>query len=192
MKLFGYTFDKNGVPAAETAVEIKDEQFQTIYATVSDELGYYEMEVAAARYPFVIAVKEYGIHYLEYWCQNIDLRQEQRLDIRMDMLEVYGLHAFRVKGGRNALMVYFRPMSLAKYLLGEADIAPEIKEIRATLDGKAVKVLVTNQVKESIGESCLTAYLIQINHPGGTQWNRLDVEIWDQEDHYGAATIFGI
>jgi len=192
MKLFGYTFDKNGVPAAETAVEIKDTQFQTIYATVSDEYGYYEIEADVARYPFLIAVKEYGVHYLEYWCQNIDLRQEQRLDIRVDTLEVYGLHAFRVKGGMNALMVYFRPMSLAKYLLGEADIAPEIKEIRATLDGKAVKVLVTNQVKESIGESCLTAYLIQINHPGGTQWNRLDVEIWDQEDHYGAATIFGI
>lgn len=190
MKLIGYTFDKNGVPAAETAVEIKDEQFQTIYAAVSDEHGYYEIEADAAVYPFVTAVKEYAVQYLEYWCQNIDLRQEQRLDIRMDMLEIYGLHTFRVKGGASALMVYFRPMSLAKFLAKEADIAPDIREIRATLDGEEVRVLVTNQVKESIGETCLTACLIQIENPKRTYWNRLDVEIWDQDGHYGAATLF--
>lgn len=190
MKLFGYTLGKDGTPVAETIVSIKDERFQTVYETVSDVCGYYEIEADAAMYPFVMAVKEYAVHYLEYWCQNIDLRQDQRLDTRMDMLEIYGLHAFRVKGGASALMVYFRPMSLAKFLAKEADIAPDIREIKATLDGEEVRVLVTNQVKESIGDSCLTAHLIQIENPRGTKWNRLDVEIWDQDGHYGAATIF--
>ncbi len=62
------------------------------------------------------AVKDYAVHYLEYWCQNISLESPMTLDVSFDQLEIYGLHAFMVKGGGNSLMVYFRPMSLSKFL----------------------------------------------------------------------------
>lgn len=191
MKLFGYTLDKNRIPIAGAMVQVKDERFQTLYSAESDEQGYYEIHAADGIYPFVIAVKDYAVNNLEYWCQNVDLRQDQRLDMPFDKLEVYGLHGFFVKGGQNALMVYFRPMSLAKFQAGEADIAPTIESIKATLDGVDAKVLVTNEVKESIGDGELTAYLIHIENPRTQrEWNRLDLEIWDQAENFGAATIF--
>lgn len=190
MRVFGYTLDKYGTPVGGATVELKDARFQTLYHALSDESGYYEIEAEDKKYPFLIAVKEYAVKNLEFWCQNLDLTADRQLDMRFDTLEVYGLHAFPVKGGRKALMVYFRPMSLPRFLNQEPDIAPKLKDIRVTLDGKAAQVLVTNEVKESIGDSCMTAYLIQIDQPGDSEWNRLDVEIWDQEGHYGAATIF--
>lgn len=191
MKLFGYTVDKDKTSTADVMVEVKDERFQTLYRTASDENGYYEIEAADAVYPFIIAVKDYGVNNLEYWCQNLDLRQDQRLDMAFDKLEIYGLHAFAVKGGLNALMVYFRPMSLAKFQAGETNIAPEIAEVKVTLDGVAVEVLVTNEVKESIGDAEMTAYLVHVENPNADrQWNRLDLELWDQTGNFGAATIF--
>ena len=190
MKLFGYTLDKQNNPVAGATVELKDFHFQTQHQTFSDENGYYEISAEDRRFPFLIAVKDYAVHNLEYWCQNLDLTVDRRLDMRFDMLEVYGLHAFSVKGGREALMVYFRPMSLPKFRRKEADLAPMLKEIRTTLDGEVVQVLVTNAVKESIGEGCVTAYLIQIDNPGNRKWERLDMEIWDQDGNYGAATVF--
>lgn len=191
MKLFGYVLDKNGEAVPSATVEIKDECFRTVYCTESDTQGYYEIAAADQCYPFVIAVKDYARKKLEYWCQNVDLTRDLRLDARFDTLEVYGLHAFSVKGGMNALMVYFRPMSLAKFLAGEEDIAPQIKEIRAKLDGESAEVLISNPVKESVGNGELTAYLIQIANPKSQRdWNRVDVEIWDHDGNYGTATVF--
>lgn len=115
MKLFGYTLDKNRSPISGAMVEVKDERFQTLYSAERDDNGYYEINATDGVYSFVIAVKDYGVNNLEYWCQNIDLHQNQRLDMPFDKLEVYGLHGFFVKGGLNALMAYFRPMNLVKF-----------------------------------------------------------------------------
>lgn len=191
MKLSGYTVDKNKMPVTDAMVEVKDDRFQTLYRTASDENGFYEIEAADEVYPFLIAVKDYGVNNLEYWCQNLDLRRDQRLDVAFDKLEIYGLHAFAVKGGLNALMVYFRPMSLVKFQAGEANIAPEIAKVKVSLDGIDVEVLVTNEVKESIGDGEMTAYLIHIENPNADrQWNRLDLELWDKAGNFGAATTY--
>ena len=191
MRLFGYTCGKDGQPICGAVVEIKDTNFQTLYRTESDEHGFYQIDVANAVYPFVAAVKDYGVRYLEYWCQNLDLNQDQRLDVKFDTLEIYGLHPFWIKGGLNALMVYFRPMSLDKFQKGERDIAPELECIQVTLDGKAAEILVCNQVRESIGDRELTAYLIHVSNPNEQRiWNRLDLELWDSKGNYGAATFF--
>ena len=144
MKLFGYARSKDSQPISGAVVEIKDADFQTLYWTESDEQGFYQIDAANAVYPFVAAVKDYGVRYLEYWCQNLDLNQDQRLDVRFDTLEVYGLHAFFVKGGLNALMGYFRPMSLDKFQKGERDIAPEVDHIQVTLDGKLCRTHMSN------------------------------------------------
>ena len=191
MKLFGYARSKDSQPISGAVIEIKDSDFQTLYRTESDEQGFYQINAANAVYPFVAAVKDYGVRYLEYWCQNLDLNQDQRLDVKFDTLEIYGLHPFWIKGGLNALMVYFRPMSLDKFQKGERDIAPEVDRIQVTLDGKTAEILVRNQVRESIGEQELTAYLLHVSNPNVQRtWNRLDVELWDVEGNYAAATIF--
>jgi len=191
MLLSGYTKDKDGNAIAGAVVEVKDAQFQTIYQAQSDIQGYYSIELPAGKYPFLTAVRDYGVDYLEYWCQNINLTQDMSLDIRFDSLEIYGLHAFEVKGAYPSLMVYFRPMSLEKYKKGEPDISPEINSIRAFIDGKAVSVLMENKVREYIGEDCMSAFLIQIALPADDRaWNRLDVEVRDNSNAFGTATIF--
>lgn len=191
MRIYGSVKDKNGQPIAGAGVEVKDESFQTIYQCESDARGDYSLELPEGRYPFLMAVKDYGTQNLEYWCQNIHLTRDLQLDLCFDSLEIYGLHVFRVKGAYPALSVYFRPMSLGRYKKGEADICPKIKQIQVTVDGAPVPVLKQNQVLEYIGEGDLTAYLIQVALPGQTvAWNRLDIEIWDEEDAYGMASIF--
>ncbi len=191
MIIDGYITDKNRTPVEGASVEIKGENFYTVYETQSDENGHYLFDIPSGKYPFLIAVKDYGVKNLEYWCQNIMLTEDMSLDISFDKLEIYGLHAFTVKGAYPALMIYFRPMSLEKFQRGEKDIAPEIERIKITLDGKELPLLVKNRVMESIGEGALTAYLIQADRIGDKgAWHRLDVKIWDENDNFGMATIF--
>lgn len=188
----GTTAGREGVLAA-VSVEIKNEKFETIYQTISDECGKFELCVPDGSYPFLTAVRDYGDRYLEYWAQNVPAQQE--LHIRIDTLEVYGLHAFMVKGAANALSIYFRPMSLAKFKAGEADIAPILTEndITVTVNGRESGVYVVNPVREYIGEDgrYLTAYLIQASIPEGVrEWERIDVTIRDSEKHFGCAALF--
>lgn len=187
--LTGYTCDKMGNPVPGTIVELKDEYFQTVSSAISDENGYYTLKAEEKIYPYLVAVKSYAQENLEYWCQNVDLRQNLQLNPHFDKLEVYGLHPFVVRGGSSPFMAYFRPMSLIKFLGGEADIAPEIAQIDAKLDGHPAKVLHINPVKEINGGEELTAYLVQLE-TSEINWKRLDVAVWDTENNFGEATVF--
>lgn len=187
--LQGYVCDKLGKPVPGALVELKDESFQTVLSAVTDGEGRYCLEAEKGVYPFVTAVKDYGVENLEYWCQNLDLRQDLRLDIRFDKLEIYGLHVFCVRGGMNPLMVYFRPMSLTKFLAGEGDIAPDIKTIEAKLDGRQARILMRNPVKELAGDREMTAYLLQLEAES-RNWGKLELSLWDTEGNFGMAGIF--
>lgn len=98
-------------------MEIKDNNFETIYFTKSDEHGDYKIDLPAGIYPFVTAVRDYGEKYLEYWCSNLKLIHDAELNICIDTLEVYGLNYFEVAGAYPSITVYFRPMSLPKFWL---------------------------------------------------------------------------
>ncbi len=190
----GITVGRDGV-LASVSIEIKNEKFETMYQAFSDESGKFELCVPDGTYPFLTAVRSYGDQYLEYWAQNVPAQQEQELHIRIDTLEVYGLHAFTVKGAANALSIYFRPMSLERFKAGEADIAPILTEndIAVTVNGRESKVYVVNMVREYIGEEggYLSACLIQASIPDGVEeWERIDIAISDPEKHIGCATLF--
>ena len=191
MILDGYVTDKNKLPIANALVEIKGENFVTLFSTESKEDGYYVLDIPKGQYPFLTAVKDYGVNYLEYWCQNISLQADMSLNVSFDKLEIYGLHAFSVKGAGNSLMVYFRPMSLPKFQQGMLDIAPEDIVIKATIDNQEMRVINTNVVQEFAGGRELTAYLIQVETgERNIPWHKLDLQIADIDNHYGAATIF--
>ncbi len=190
MILSGYTKDRDGKTLPGVLIEIKDEGFHTQYRTWSDAEGRYTLEAPAGTYPFLTAVRDYGESYLEYWGQNIPLTQDRELDIRIDTLEIYGLHVFAVKGAYPSLMVYFRPMSLQKFRCGDADICPDIQKLRVSVNDREVAVLMQNPIREFTGDGTLTACLLQIALPKETTWNRLDVELWDTHNAYGAATVF--
>lgn len=191
MLLSGYTRDKDLNPIAGANVCVMSERFEPLHQTVSDEKGFYSFDLPAGKYKYLVAVKDYGEKYLEYWCENIDLSEDRSIDARFDTLEVYGLNVFRVMGGHPALMVYFRPMSLEKFSAGEADICPDITSIRAFVNGGEVSVLETNKVREFAGDQSMGAYLIQAALPEGVNdWERVDVEITGDGGAFGMATIF--
>lgn len=191
MLLSGHTMDKDGSPIAGANVYILSERFEPLHQGLSDEKGFYSFDLPEGEYKYLVAVKDYGEKYLEYWCENIALTEDRTIDARFDTLEVYALNVFRVMGGHPALMAYFRPMSLKKALAGETDICPEITGIRAFVNGGEVSVLETNRVREFAVDRTMGAYLIQIALPEGVDdWERVDVEIRDGEDAFGMATLF--
>ncbi|MBR3460687.1 MAG: carboxypeptidase regulatory-like domain-containing protein [Clostridia bacterium] len=191
MLISGRVNSKNGEPISGALIEIKDESFRTIHQTLSDAQGNYSIDLPSRKYPFLTAVRDYGNKYLEYWCQNINLMQNLCLDIRFDTLEVYGLHAFNVKGAYPSLMLYFRPMSLEKFKSGNVDICPELKDVHVFIDSTEVSVLEQNKVLEFIGDRATGAYLLQVELPASVlEWQRLDIEITDNSDAYGMATLF--
>ena len=191
MKIEGYVTDKNKSPIANALIEVKGENFVTLFSTESKEDGYYVLDIPTGQYPFLTAVRDYGVSYLEYWCQNISLQANMYLDVSFDKLEIYGLHVFSVKGAGNSLMVYFRPMSLPKFQQGMQDIAPDDIVIKASIDNQEMRVIGTNLVKEFAGGRELSAYLIQIETgESDISWHKLDLQITDVNNHYGAATIY--
>ena len=177
------------------SVEIKNERFETLYGTVSGEDGLFSLFVPDGTYPFLTAVREYGSRYLEYWAQNVPARGELTLDVRIDTLEVYGLHAFHIKGAANALTVYFRPMSLHLFRSGARDIAPELEKrhITVLVDGQQSEIYCLNRVREYAGgdDGLMTAYLLQVSVPqSADEWRRVDVTVRDGDGHFGGAALF--
>ncbi len=180
---------------SDVSVELKNERFETIYETVSDEAGRFSLSVPDGTYPFLTAVREYGDRYLEYWAQNVPAQGELTLDVCIDTLEVYGLHAFHVKGAANALTVYFRPMSLQKFRSGAHDIAPKLdkRSITVLVDGQQSEVYSLNRVQEYAGEDAglLTAYLLQASVPrDADEWTRVDITVRDSDGRFGCAALF--
>ena len=189
MRLHGFVTDKNNLSLPGVLVEIKNSEFQTIYSAETDQSGYYEIELTAGFYPFLTAVRDYGERYLEYWCHNLKLDLDTELNIKIDTIEIYGLNYFRIAGAFPALMVYFRPMSLQKFLTQAEDVAPDIEKIDFSVNQKKCAILKVNSIEEYIGERSLRAYLVQIEEPEN-HWNKLDLEITDFDGNYGAASIF--
>lgn len=114
MLLFGNVCDKNGNPVNDAIIEVKNEQFSTVYNTMSDENGCYSIDLPAGKYPFITAVKDYGVNFLEFWCQNINIGQDTRLDVRFDTLEIYGPACVQGKGCISVLNGLFPPDELGK------------------------------------------------------------------------------
>lgn len=191
MILEGYVTDKNKSPVANALIEVKGEDFITLFSAESNESGYYKLDMPAGKYPFLTAVKDYGVNYLEYWCQNITLQNDMSLDVSFDKLEIYGLHVFEVKGAGNSLMAYFRPMSLPKFRQGVQDIAPEDITIKVVIDNREMPVITINSVKEFAGDREMSAFLIQVETAESNMlWHKFDLQIVDKDSNYGAATIF--
>lgn len=187
MIIDGYVKDKNGNVISDAMIEIKRDDFITIYSTKSDSNGYYKFDIPQGKYPFMIAVKNYVTKYLEFWCHNIALLQNLSLDISFDTLEVYGINAFSVKGGLGKTMIYFRPMSLEKYHQGKIDLVPDNINIKAFVDDKEVPIININKIKEIDDNIEMTSFLVQIAY---YDWKKISIKITDEHNNYGEGVIF--
>ncbi|MGO1470729.1 MAG: carboxypeptidase-like regulatory domain-containing protein [Tissierella sp.] len=191
----GIISDKNGKAMNKVSVILMDKNFKEITSTMTNKDGEYCLNPEGNHYPFMVAFKDYKEKYLEFWCHNINLNKDIVINGSIDKLEIYGLHCFRILGAYPSLTVYFRPMSLEKYNNGEADISPNITNdsIKAFINNEDIKILKVNKIKEYCGDTCLTAYLMQVSLPEGLlhkSENLLDIEILDLDGFFGQASIF--
>lgn len=191
----GVITNKKGQVMEGVTVALKDEEFVDVVSTKTNERGEYILDVEKGYYPYICAVKDYAKNYLEFWGQNINVTDNLVVNASIDKLEIYGLHCFTVKGGYPALTVYFRPMSLDKFLKGEEDISPNITDesISVSINYEDLKILSMNKVQEYGGERDLTAYLIQVSLPKKLKdkdKNLLDIKILDVDELFGQASIF--
>ena len=191
----GVITDKNKCKLDGVYVALFNSEFEEILCTTTNEHGEYMLEAKDGYYPFMVAVKEYKDNFLEFWCQNINLESNITINAAIDKLEVYGLHCFIVKGGYPSVMVYFRPMSLEKFKLGERDICPNMinSSIKVSINGFESEVYKVSKVEE-YGRACsLTAYLIQVSMPDELlpeNKNMLVVQVLDLDGLFGQASIF--
>lgn len=191
--IHGQVTNKNNQPVSSATVGVMNRDFEMLQQTLTDADGMYRLELPDVAYPFLIAVKDYTVRNLEYWCNDISLQGQLELNCQIDTLEVYGLHVFAVKGAFPALTVYFRPMSLTKYLAKEKDIAPELTKDSLTclVNGEPCPLLLMNPVQEYSQDGTLGAYLIQIARPQTlAQRNKLDLIVQDADGNAGMASLF--
>ncbi len=191
----GKITNKIGEPLENAIVGLKDRSFEDLQVTYTDEDGIYKLDVENRKYPFLYAVKDYAVKNLEFWCQDINLKEDIEISAAIDKLEIYGLKVFKVDGGYPALMVYFRPMSLIKHLKQESDIFPNIDKIEVKVNDEVLEIYVMNEVEEYIGngqtcKACLVHVSLHKEKLKSID-NYLSVEIVDTDGNLGqAATYF--
>ena len=181
-------------PIENALVGLKDKDFQDICVTYTNEEGNYRLDIENRVYPYLYAVKDYGIENLEFWCQDINLQNDIEINTSIDKLELYGLKGFKVDGGYPALMVYFRPMSLVKYLNKESDICPNVDTIKVKINNENCEIYIVNEVEEFGGNgSSMRASLVHVSlnkEKLKESDNYLEVEIVDCDGNLGQAVTY--
>lgn len=116
-KVFGKLTDYYGNSMVDGVVCIKDAKMNDVYLTHTDKYGNYSFDVEAGDYVAISGVKDYIDSKLEYWCWNLPVYQDMKIDMQIDRMEVYGMNAFLIQRAiqNSSLMIYFRPMSLTYY-----------------------------------------------------------------------------
>lgn len=190
VKLFGTVSNANGEPLEAADVQLMDRKFEPLFQTKTDSKGHYELLVPVGVYSFFFACKDYGTNNLEYWSQDLPLDHDMQLNAVIDKLEIYGLHAFVIRGAAPGFSLYFRPMSLEKALNKEEDICPNIssESVQVWIDQKPVTITAWNEVKEHVGPDAkvMKAFLIQVRRPEGVSFTpgqslQVLLEIKDQQ-----------
>lgn len=204
VKLYGKVTDFNSLPLDSVSVRLKNDKFENLFETLTNEDGYFSMVVPKGEYfcLYAIRLSDYGITKLEYWAWNIPLYQDININPQYDRMEIYGVNAFEPKvGPYETYMIYFRPMSLTKSLRitnednkkqfeqkanrshDTIDIAPKIilpEELTIKINGNETQILNIQKIVEYARGSYLYGYLIQILKP------KINV---DQSDKYDKISI---
>ncbi|NPA36406.1 MAG: carboxypeptidase regulatory-like domain-containing protein [Chlorobi bacterium] len=179
--LYGIVTDFDGNPIDSASVKIKDRNFNNLYETVTDKKGRYYIKVKKDIYPsvFVIREDEYAKTKLEYWAWNVPVLNNLELNCRYGKIEIYGVNVFEPKvNPYDTYRIYFRPMSLGKYLttseIKKGDtiaIAPRLikNDITVTINGIETGIKTLDRVLEySSAGNYIFAYEMQVLKPDST------------------------
>ncbi|WP_029904614.1 carboxypeptidase-like regulatory domain-containing protein [Prevotella sp. 10(H)] len=189
----GRVTDFDGNPIDSSIVKLNYPDFSTAYETYTDKDGYYTLKgVKKGKYTslFAMRFKEYprsnGVPEkdmrLEFWGWNIIADRDLTINPRYHKLETYGTTVFQEFGGSSGLFVYFRPMSVTKYIsyskevyLNKAEaerqvdisIAPENLDVKVFADEEPLKINSIKRVDVFMGKgiSEIAGYVLQVDNP---------------------------
>ncbi|MDY6915917.1 MAG: hypothetical protein SVM86_06350 [Candidatus Cloacimonadota bacterium] len=131
--------------------------------TVGDEKGNFEMFLCGKEKSIGIFEKNYSKTTLECWLYGVDLKEDTKLNVRIDKLEVYELGAWQAATG---IYIHFIPMSLTRISeltmkeTSEINIAihkkawPHLRknDIKVFIDEKEIPISTFNEYEDFIGE----------------------------------------
>ncbi len=161
----GKVTDFNNNPIDSAIIEIKNNSFKTLYSTYSSKTGDYSMTIDGGMYFALscIRMRDYGINNLEFWAWNVQAFNNTTLNIHYDKLEIYGVNVFRIQGAFPGYTMYFRPMSLSRFLNKMTDISPSIEnlDLSVEINGKNVKINSVQKVSEFNNTQKIYGFLIQ-------------------------------
>lgn len=211
----GHVTDYQNNPLDSVNLGWQDAGFtREIFGTMTDENGYYEIQLKKGRYHNMGALNmsQYIVTgsdlpeqdlRLEFWGWNFIADRDTTFNIQYHRLEVYGLNVFRIQGGTPAYTIYCRPMSLTRALVyglpseGRVRLAPssENLKIKVTVDGEEVTVLSKQEVEEYWSNTESTnAYLLTVSLPkdkNNRSYRVFRVQMEDLENgDMGEATYF--
>lgn len=191
----GVVTDFNSQPIDSSVVQIMDRSFTPIYQTHTGKNGAYSLEVKKGTYAaiFAMRLKEYprmnavpeSDMRLEFWGWNLVADRDLKINPRYGKLELYGTTVYAVIGGYDGVFLYFRPMSVSKYLsyskeiyldkakagkIADPSVKPEHLKVNVYADDELLKINSIQSVQEFAGEESrpMTAYLIQLDAPKKT------------------------
>ncbi|MFC1714546.1 hypothetical protein ACFL6S_12840 [Candidatus Poribacteria bacterium] len=123
-------------------------------SVVGDEKGNFEIFLCSKERSIGVFERNYSKGTLECWLYDVELKENTRLDIRIDKLEVYRLRAWE---GEESLYVHFIPMSDTRVSegmkrIGITAIIERNDEIALLSDPEIWPHLEMNDVKVYIGE----------------------------------------
>lgn len=183
----GIVSDYNGNCISNCSVMFQNSNFNVLFETKTDINGRYRITIPKGKYSNMGAINmdtyphtmkpgtENKDLRLEFWGWNVIADRDTTINIRYDRMEVYGLHVFQIQGSVPAYQIYFRPMSLTRFLFNKKitdakhnedlsdivqtassetarcdNIAPSIDkaDIKVWIDGEEVPILMKQQIKE--------------------------------------------
>lgn len=155
--------------------------FSTPVGVVTDESGYYEIDLPERTYNTVFACSEsYGQTVLEAWGWHVVIDRAETLDWKIGNAEVYGINAWPNNGGGKTYLLVFRPMSLlpreemakrsSKISISGReidvfDIAPKLdcEALTVTVNGKEAQVLSVQRFYEADESIGMPAHIVQVS-----------------------------
>lgn len=189
----GRVTDFEGIPIDSSIIRLLHTNFTDAYVTYTDKEGYYSLDnvekgkymamyvLRPKEYPRANAVPEEDM-LLEFWAWNIVADENLVINPRYQKLEVYGTTAFKTFGGYNGLFVYFRPMSLTKYIsyskdvyldkkkaekITDISVKPEHLKVKVYADGELLNINSVHSMDEFEGEENkpMLGYIVQVDYP---------------------------
>ncbi|MEL3912568.1 carboxypeptidase-like regulatory domain-containing protein [Treponema pedis] len=196
--IYGIVQNEQKEPVANAKVALLDDNFKVAFSTETDKNGKFNLQAEAKLYPHFIVEKDYGTKYLEYWANNINLKNDIEINPKLGRLELYKLGFFSSMEMEisKSIMIYFRPISLHHFLANEKAIAPQIKResITISINGEFCEILLAKTViehTEGVATPVIAyAFKIAADNIEFNGNNRLEVSVTDVYGEYGEAVLF--